>query len=259
MGSIETYETFYTVLSLTVRSIVVVALVAGYWLALRRANVPSPNRQIHWTLISTLLIGWYAVVWWLSVHGSLTTRPGYPSPLPLGLLIPVGIGLVVLPRFKNFAAAIKAAPVWFLIGLQFYRILGGNFLALLALGAPIPGVFALPAGIGDVLTGLLAVPAALYVAGRGRHWRGVGAAWNLFGIADLVNAVALGFMTSPGFLQILALDHPNLVATTYPTVLTPFFVVPLSLVLHGLSLWQLTKQEPARNTPAAGIGWEAVR
>jgi hypothetical protein len=42
-------------------------------------------------------------------------------------------------------------------------------------------------------------------------------------------------------------------------VLTPFFAVPLSLVLHGLSLWQLKKRELARNTPQAGIGWETAQ
>ncbi len=259
MGSIEHYEAFYTALSFTIRPLVIAALVGGYWLALRQANVPSPHRQINWAIVSALLIGWYAMVWWLAAQGSLTARPGRPPPLPLGLIIPIGIGLLILPRLKSFAAALKTAPAWFLIGLQVYRVLGGNFVVLWALGAPVPGIFALPAGIGDVLTGVLAIPAAIYVARQGRYWRGVAIAWNALGIADLINALAIGFMTGPGPLHVLALDHPNLVASTYPTVLTPFFAVPLSLVLHGLSLWQLRQQEPARNLPEAGIGWEAAR
>jgi hypothetical protein len=81
----------------------------------------------------------------------------------------------------------------------------------------------------------------------------------VLGIADLINALALGFMTGPGPLQVLALDHPNLVATTYPTVLTPFFVVPLSIVLHGLSLWQLRKHGQAQDSPEAGMSWQAAQ
>ena len=256
MGSIENYEAFYTALSLILRPIMVAALVGGYWLALRRANIPSPVRQTNWTFVSALLIGWYALVWSLAARGSLSGRP---PPLPLGLLIPIGVGLLILPRFKSFAVAVKAAPPWFLIGLQFYRVLGGNFIVLWALGAPVPAIFALPAGIGDVLTGVLAIPAAIYVARQGKHWHGVGIAWNVLGIADLINALAMGFMTGPGPLQVLALDHPNLVASAYPTVLTPFFAVPLSLVLHGLSLWQLRQHPSVRDIPEAGIGWEAAR
>lgn len=257
MPAIEAYETFYTALSLTIRPIMIAALIGGYWFALRRANVGSPSRQINWAIVSVLLTGWYGIMWWMSVQGALTARPGHPSPLPLGLIIPIGIGLVVLPRFKSFAAAIKAAPASFLIGLQLYRILGGNFIVLWALDAPVPAIFALPAGIGDVLTGVMALPVAFHVARQGHNWRRAGIAWNLFGIADLISALTLGFLTSPGPLQMLALGHPNLVASTYPTVLTPFFVVPLSLVLHGLSLWQLTRHGPVRNAVDAGLGTSA--
>src|SRR5262249_15180298 len=157
-------ETFYAILSLTLRPLMIAALVGGYWLALQRANVPSPDRQINWAVVSALLIGWYALVWSLGAQGSLTARPGHPPPLPLGLIVPIGFGLLVLPRFKTFSAAVKAAPAWFLVGVQVYRVLGGNFIILWALGAPVPGIFALPAGIGDVLTGVLAIPAAVYVA-----------------------------------------------------------------------------------------------
>ena len=259
MGALENYEAFYVALSLTIRPIMIAALVGGYWLALGGANLASSTRRINWAIVSALLIGWYVIVWWLGAQGALAPRPGSPPPLPLGLVIPIGIGLVILPRFKSFATAIKLAPAWFLIGLQVYRVLGGNFIVLWALGAPVPAIFALPAGIGDVLTGVLAIPAAIYVARQGRYWRGVGMAWNVLGIADLINALALGFLTSPGPLQVLALGHPNLVASTYPTLLTPFFAVPLSLVLHGLSLWQLRKHEQAQNSPQAATSWEAAR
>ena len=39
---------------------------------------------------------------------------------------------------------------------------------------------------------------------------------------------------------------------TYPLVMIPAFAVPLSLVLHGLSLWQLHRT--TRRTPAVAYG-----
>ncbi len=151
------------------------------------------------------------------------------------------VALKLLMRSGRIATAIDAVPPGWLVGIQIYRVIGGNFLALWAFGA-IPGVFALPVGIGDVLVGLLALPAAFYLGSGAARGRLVAVAWNFLGIADLVTAVTLGALSSPGPLQHLALDHPNVLTASYPTVMTPAFAVPLSLILHGLSLWQLWRR-----------------
>src|SRR5262249_30338754 len=60
------------------------------------------------------------------------------------------------------------------------------------------GVFAIPAGVGDLLTGLFApLIAYWWVAGK-PYARTAAIAWNMFGIADLVNAVVLGGLTGGG-------------------------------------------------------------
>jgi hypothetical protein len=56
----------------------------------------------------------------------------------------------------------------------------------------------------------------------------------------------MGLLSSPGPLQVFALDHPNVQVGTYPTVMIPAFGVPSSIILHGLSLWQLRRR--ARQT-----------
>jgi len=47
----------------------------------------------------------------------------------------------------------------------------------------------------------------------------------------------------------MALDNPNLLATSYPTVMTPTFAVPLSIILHTLSIWQLHRQARQSTQP----------
>ena len=131
-------------------------------------------------------------------------------------------------------------------------MIGSNFLFLWAYGGTIPGAFALPAGLGDVLTGLLALAAAFYLASGAPHGRTMAIAWNILGIADLITAVSLGAMTSPGPLQMMAFDQPNLLTSSYPSVLTPAFVVPLSVILHTVSLWQLRRLGQRARTPASG-------
>jgi hypothetical protein len=57
----------------------------------------------------------------------------------------------------------------------------------------------------------------------------------------LVVALGTGFLTSPGPFQLLAFNHPNLFVSRYPLVMIPAFMVPLSLILHGISLWKLRR------------------
>jgi hypothetical protein len=58
-------------------------------------------------------------------------------------------------------------------------------------------------------------------------------------MADLVVAVGLGVMSSPGAAQVFHTTPTSELATRFPLVLVPTFLVPLAFVLHVISLWQL--------------------
>ena len=53
---------------------------------------------------------------------------------------------------------------------------------------------------------------------------------------DLLVAIATGVLTSPGPLQRLAFDAPNLLMGAFPFVIIPAFGVPVWLLLHLYSL-----------------------
>jgi hypothetical protein len=142
---------------------------------------------------------------------------------------------------KRAGQVLDAMPLSWLVALQLYRIFGAWFLAAWLRGAA-PGVIALPAGTGDVLTGLFAVPAAIAVASGSAQGRRAAIIWNIFGLADFTVAIALGMMTSPGQFQLIVPDLPGFNVGVYPNVLTPAFVVPSSILLHALSLRQLRRR-----------------
>jgi hypothetical protein len=240
------YLQLYTLLIAIIRPAIVIALLSGLWLALRRLTLTPGQRMVTWLAVAVPLVLWLGVVWNLAEAGAFQARSGTISPLPITVAVPVLIGLIGLMSSRRIAAAVDAAPVAWLIALQVYRLIGGNFILLWLYGA-VPGVFALSAGIGDVLVGLTAIPVALYLASGRAAGVPLAIAWNIFGILDLVDALTLGFLSSPGPLQALALDHPNVLTTSYPTVMTPAFAVPLSLTLHGLSLWQLRRRARSRS------------
>ena len=154
---------------------------------------------------------------------------------------PVLIGLPLLLLSKRVGQVLDAMPVSWLVALQVYRVFGSWFLAAWLRGA-LPGVLALPAGTGDVLTGLFAVPAAIAVATGTAPGHRTAMIWNIFGLADLAVAIALGMVTAPGRFQVIVPGLPSFNPGAYPDVLTPAFVVPSSILLHALSLRQLRRR-----------------
>ena len=142
---------------------------------------------------------------------------------------------------KCVARLVSAISLHWLVAAQVYRVAGGIFLVLWADGR-MPWQFALPAGIGDVTTGIVAVVVAAQLARNAIGAHRATYAWSLFGIADLVVAITMGAMTSPGRAHLLAFDAPNLLISSYPLVMVPTFAVPLALMLHGLVLWRLRRE-----------------
>ena len=228
-----------------VRVAIHVVTLWGLWLGLGLSGVSPEVRVRVWFAIAIPLTLWLAAIWVLAVDGIFRPRPPVdgrpPLPLlPIAILLPPIIATVLLWRSKRVTAVLDAMPATWLVGLQAYRVFGGFFLINYVRGL-IPGEFALPAGIGDVAVGLLALPAAAYVATGTSLGRRIGIAWNVLGLLDFVSAISTGFMTSPGPFQLLAFDHPNTLVGTFPTVMIPAFAVPSSIVLHILSIRQLVR------------------
>ena len=189
---------------------------------------------------------WLSIIWSVAITGVF--RPGHSTlPLvPLAIFLPVIVGVPILLRSERIGEVLDAMPTSWLIGLQVYRVLGGIFLVGWARGV-IPSLFALPAGIGDVTTGLLALPVAYSLASRNRGAVRGAVAWNIFGLLDFTVAVGIGLVTAPGPFQLIQPSIPNTGLGLYPNVLIPAFAVPSSILLHVLSLRQLRRA--ARRRP----------
>jgi hypothetical protein len=161
--------------------------------------------------------------------------------LPFAIFVPVIIGAPLLLLSKRVGQLLDAMPTTWLVALQLYRVFGSQWLVYWLLGL-LPGLWALPAGTGDLLTGLFAVPAAITLATGTAEGRKAAILWNIFGIADLALAITLGMIIAPGPFQLIVLNGPSIGLDAYPNVLTPAFVVPSSILLHALSLRQLRRR-----------------
>jgi hypothetical protein len=229
-----------------VRPLVAAIALALIWIGAARMEASTQSRSLTAGALSVLLLAWLAVAQYFGSANTYfaSTETALPTVL-LGLLIPLVVAAVGLSQSRNVASLVTAIPLPWLVAAQIYRIAGGVFLVLMADGR-LPWQFALPAGIGDVATGIGAIVAAALLARKSNGARRAVYAWSLFGIGDLVVAVAMGAMTSPGPAHLFAFDAPNLLITSYPLVMVPTFAVPLALILHGLVLWRLGREPASR-------------
>jgi len=222
--------------------VVVLILLAGLFLVRSRLDSSDAAARRLVTMIAGLLVAWSLVAIWLARAGVFRALVDGPIPPPLvyGIILPVLIGTVFILRSRVFGRVLAAVPQHWLIGVQFYRTLGVIFLSVHSIGG-LPGVFAIPAGYGDIFVGLSAILVAYLYAKNGLAARRLAIGWNALGIADLMLAVTLGFLSSPGPFQVLSLEAPNEMISTYPMVMVPIFAVPLSILLHVCSLTKLSR------------------
>jgi hypothetical protein len=229
----------------------VAAVLFGLHRALKLAGWPTRDRRRAVSIGAVLLVGWFFAALLPSWSGFYrTARAGIPA-IQYGLLIPIIAGVALFWRWGAFRRAIEAVPQEWLVGVQFYRAEGLIFLLLLA-GHRLPGVFAWPAGVGDVIVGLLAPAVGVAYANSLRNSGALVRVWNLLGIGDLIVAVATGFLSSPSRFQMFAFGAPNMLVTAFPLVMIPVFLVPLSILLHLASLKKLRQTETRPQAPDEG-------
>jgi hypothetical protein len=215
----------------------------GFYIGIR-ALPGARARQSRWIIGSAVVAAaWLVGVFLFGAAGN----DGLPLiPIALVATLLLGYLLLLSPAFSRIVAAV---PQHWLIGIQAFRILGSVWLVRYFMGH-LPGLFALPAGIGDVTTGLLA-PFVAYAWYSGKPYaRSAAIAWNLFGMADLVNAVVLGTLTNGGAGGIV-----------FPLVLIPAYGVPRAFLIHSYSLIGLlrkTSQQP-RRAESLNHGMDAAR
>jgi hypothetical protein len=223
----------------SVRLLIVVIVLSLIWSGAARMKARAQARYMTAGALSAALLAWLAVAQYVGGANAYfaTTETG-PPLIVLGFLIPLIAAVMAQRLSKSITSLASAIPLPWLVAAQIYRIEGGIFLVLWADGR-LPWQFALPAGIGDVTTACVAPIVAVLLARKVVRARRAAYAWCLFGIGDLVVAITMGALTSPGLPHLIALEAPNLLMSSWPLVMVPTFAVPLALMLHGLVLWRL--------------------
>jgi hypothetical protein len=206
----------------------------GFFSGIRSLDGPEARKWV-WTFGSAI----FAFAWLLGIFllgsdnvFSIGATPGIP--LALGGTLLFGY-LLLLSR--GFRAIIASIPPHWLIAIQTSRIFGAVFLIRWWQGEA-PAAFAIPAGVGDVLTGLFAPLVAYWLYTGKPYARTAAILWNLFGMADFVNAVTIANIIQPSIV--------------FPIVMIPVYSVPRGFLIHSYSLIGLLRSSAKhRSSPSA--------
>ena len=196
-------------------------------------------------LSAGLIAAWFVFSQISSALHLYQNAPNTP-PLALGLSVAVPIVLFLIwyassPGFRQFVLSLNPVAVTL---VQSVRVAGLVFLPL-ATYKILPAYFAWSAGWADIAIGATAWFAALRLA-TPEHRKGF-IVWQVLGITDLVNALALGALAGvidPHGISTAAMTVPPM---TYITT----FGVPLFLILHIISIAQ-ARRWPATSFAATG-------
>jgi hypothetical protein len=210
---------------------IVAAIAILFLVAARRVARAHPG-PASWLVPVLVLALWVAVPGWLAWQGRL----GVYAPLPtLGttLFVLLTIATSVLagsPWGRWLAQSITPAA---LVGYQVFRLPLELVLHSLYQQGVIPVQMTYSGRNFDIVTALLAVPVALLLhAGRCPRWLLL--AWNLLGLALLVNIAAVAILSTPVPFRAFSNEPANLLPGSFPFVWLPTVLVQAALFGHLL-------------------------
>lgn len=216
-----------------------ITMLLFYWVVQNSADAQIRKRS---GLILIILIIWLGVQAGLSLQHVYHERTDVLPPrifllgvLPLILLI---LYLFLTTTGQRF---IDSLPLDKLAYLHLVRIPVEIVLLWLFMEKAIPRIMTFEGWNFDILAGLT-VPAIIYF---GFYRKKIGKRavlmWNIIGLGLLLNIIVIAFLSAPFPFQQLAFDQPNIGVLYFPYSWLPTFVAPTVLLVHLISIRQLTK------------------
>lgn len=183
----------------------------------------STKPFVHWTVVGL-------VCWWIVATIFTLTIGLSQNSFFIALFIPLAFisWLILTPQISAILAKVRLEHL-VLIGV--YRVAGAIFLYVYFVENTLSAGFALNAGWGDILTGVLALPVS-YLVWKSSPFSSIAVVvWSLIGIGDLILAPASAIIFGAQDL------------TLFPLSLIPLLVgPPFGIVLHLITLRALWLQ-----------------
>lgn len=154
------------------------------------------------------------------------------TPPPFALLLAITLLVCAYLGLSRIGAALAAAPLTWLVGLQAFRLPLELAMHRAAVEGVMPEQMSYTGWNFDILTGITALLLAPLIA-AGRAPRRALAAWNALGALLLANVVTIAIASTPMFRAFGKAPHKvNTFVAFFPYVWLPTVLVASALVLH---------------------------
>lgn len=192
-------------------------------------------------LVWLVIAAWAALSLVLNILGVFVTRPDRPPFTLLAAVIgpPVlfGIAYALSAYVRTLSLSVDLR---LLTAMQAWRIIGVMFLVLMTMRL-LPGTFAWPAGIGDLIVGAYAPFVVLVTSRRTPGWHKHVVLLNVLGLLDFVGAIGGGVLSGNSPIGILRGEVTADIMQELPLSLIPTFAVPFWIILHIVSLLKVRR------------------
>lgn len=213
-------------------------------------SIASTNRQK--TVVAGVVAIWFAAAAFIgSEHLLVNSGGGLIPPIALTAVVPVAVFLALYLMSAGFRRFVLAQDIETLTMLQHWRVIGFVFLPLYFYGA-LPGIFAWPAGLGDLAIGLAAPLVIMRLrADPGAATSAALVRYHYLGLLDFAAAIVTAGLTAGAFASLAPDGLTSGAMDVWPLNMFPSFVVPLFIILH---LSVLLKVRALRQQTSAPLG-----
>ena len=202
-----------------------------------------PNSRTDNLIVVAIAVVWGALSIILSVRGVFATEPSRPPlPLLLSFIVPPILFLIAYALSTKVRNVALNLDLQLLTSMQAWRVIGGVFLVLMSLKL-LPGTFAWPAGVGDLIVGGYAPFVVVSIARRTPGWRTHVVLLNVLGLLDLVTAIGSGVLSGSSPIGVLHGPVTTDIMQELPLSLIPTFFVPAWVIMHVISLMKLQRDD----------------
>ena len=172
-------------------------------------------------------------------------------PIAITAVIPVAGFLAAYNLIPALRAFVLAQDLRTMTMLQLWRVVGFVFLPLYTFGV-LPGLFAWPAGVGDVTVGLLAFFVVSRIDRDPNFVTSPGfTRFHLLGLTDFAVAIGTSVLAAGAFPALIPGGVTSAALDVWPLNIFPSFIVP-AFIIAQLSV--LLKVREARRTASKHIG-----
>jgi len=230
----------WLLLTLVSITFILIGLKAG----LKKTNWSKDRQKRMFSIASTSLLTWSALLLILSYTGFFEDFTSFPPRPALVIIIPLPIVLFIAFS-KTGTELIKAIPSHWLIFMQTFRIAVELLLLMAFIKKMIPVQMTFEGRNFDILTGILAIPVGYLLLKKEHFATKLAIAFNIIGLLLLINILVIAVLSMPTPIRYFMNEPANTIVGQFPFILLPGILVPVAYAMNIFSLRQLLHKERA--------------